>query len=521
MIDWVLKPALLLALAGAVHLLARRAATRHFAWALAFAGLAALPFAPSFSLVETVVPVTAPAIVQTVDQSLAPPAAPAPAIALPRGATNDPSKRIRNLVFLLWCAGVVAALARLVPGFWKVRRLTSEGTPAGRHRRAMILEHPEVATPFTWGVLRPVIILPVAGAEWSSERRQNVLAHEYAHIDRADWLTQSLAQAVCAIYWFHPLVWMAALWMRRASEQACDDAVVRDGSSPEGYAEHLLDLAKSDDRELAPPPPVAVAMWNRSQLEERIMRILEQHDRRGLGKIAAAGMTLLAIAAIAPIASVRVQAQTKSTVVLRGVVSDPSGARVPEAKVIAKVLSKDPKISSSVVALTGGDGAFRMEVPVSPLMMVVEKPGFAAVSRSMTVDGSQAEVIRDFSLSVGQISETVSVPGERTGPKPTVQAKPVRIRVGGNIAAARLIHKTNPEYPKDLQAQNVEGTVELEAVVSKEGNVLNLHPRSKLVHEGLIQAAIDAVKTWQYSPTLLNGEPVEVVTTVSVRFYLQ
>ena len=106
-------------------------------------------------------------------------------------------------------------------------------------------------------------------------------------------------------------------------------------------------------------------------------------------------------------------------------------------------------------------------------------------------------------------------------PKPSAQpVKPQRIRVGGNVQAANLVKKINPEYPRDLQNQGIEGTVELEAVISREGNILNLHPRTKNVNEGLIQSAMSAVNTWQYKPTLLNGEPVEVVTTVTVRFYL-
>ena len=89
------------------------------------------------------------------------------------------------------------------------------------------------------------------------------------------------------------------------------------------------------------------------------------------------------------------------------------------------------------------------------------------------------------------------------------------------MQAANLLNKTNPEYPKELQEKGIEGTVELEAIISKEGNILSLHPRSKTVDQGLIDAASKAVQTWQYRPTLLNGNPVEVVTTVTVRFYLK
>jgi protein TonB len=88
--------------------------------------------------------------------------------------------------------------------------------------------------------------------------------------------------------------------------------------------------------------------------------------------------------------------------------------------------------------------------------------------------------------------------------------------VGGNVIAANLVSQVKPSYPPLAKQARIQGVVVLEAEISKEGTIDNL----KVItgHPLLIQAAIDAVKQWRYKPTLLNGEPVPVVTTITVNF---
>jgi len=95
---------------------------------------------------------------------------------------------------------------------------------------------------------------------------------------------------------------------------------------------------------------------------------------------------------------------------------------------------------------------------------------------------------------------------------------PSRIRVGGNVAVARLLDRPLPVYPPEAQSRHIEGTVVLHAVLDFDGTVLGLQFVSGPPE--LMQSAIDAVKQWRYQPTLLNGEPVQVDTTISVVFKL-
>ena len=97
-------------------------------------------------------------------------------------------------------------------------------------------------------------------------------------------------------------------------------------------------------------------------------------------------------------------------------------------------------------------------------------------------------------------------------------AAPQRIRVSSGVSTGNLIRKVTPTYPSIARTAHISGSVVLEAEISKEGDVVNLH-----VIGGpplLRQAAIDAVKQWKYRPYLLNGEPVVVDTQVTVIFSL-
>jgi protein TonB len=97
-------------------------------------------------------------------------------------------------------------------------------------------------------------------------------------------------------------------------------------------------------------------------------------------------------------------------------------------------------------------------------------------------------------------------------------ATPARIRVGGNVQRAMQLSAPPPIYPQLAKAQRVQGVVKLQAVISKDGTIEQLSVLSG--HPLLIGAAMDAVKKWRYKPTLLNGEPVEIITQIDVNFTL-
>lgn len=97
-------------------------------------------------------------------------------------------------------------------------------------------------------------------------------------------------------------------------------------------------------------------------------------------------------------------------------------------------------------------------------------------------------------------------------------AKPTQIRVGGQVEAAKAISRPMPDYPSLARLARVQGTVRLEAVIAADGRIQNLKVLAG--HPLLVGAALEAVARWRYQPTLLNGEPVEVVTEIDVNFSL-
>lgn len=106
-------------------------------------------------------------------------------------------------------------------------------------------------------------------------------------------------------------------------------------------------------------------------------------------------------------------------------------------------------------------------------------------------------------------------PVKKEEPKP---ATPQRIRVGGNVQAANLVRKVTPTYPPLAKQARVQGTVRFQAIIGKDGTIQNLQLVSG--HPLLVPSATEAVKQWLYKPTLLNGEPVEVITQIDVNFTL-
>jgi hypothetical protein len=150
--------------------------------------------------------------------------------------------------------------------------------------------------PMTWGIRRPVLMLPREALTWSDPRLQAALRHEAGHISRQDYLVRGIAQTACALYWPNPLVWFAARSLRVAQEQATDDLVLRAGTPPEDYAAQLFDAART----VAARgffAPHAVAMASPSTLEDRVLAIVDdRRDRRPLSRGAAiVGSVMIAL----------------------------------------------------------------------------------------------------------------------------------------------------------------------------------------------------------------------------------
>lgn len=210
-------------------------------------------------------------------------------------ASPFPFEKWSTLLAVAWLFGSLAVLGWLTLGHLRLRSLTrrswlldgnewiqmlrEERHQSGVEDNVHLLCNPDVSTPLTWGSFNPVIMLPEDALEWSAEHRRIVLRHELAHVARKDALAQLAAGVACAIYWFHPLVWIAERKLRAECERACDDRVVASGTSGPIYATHLLEVARSA-RSFGGPGFLSVAMARPSQLEGRLLAVLNESRPR-------------------------------------------------------------------------------------------------------------------------------------------------------------------------------------------------------------------------------------------------
>ena len=318
----LVKITLLVIVAYLVAIGLRRASAgaRHLVWLATLIGLLLLPFALQWRAIR--LPVLPPPAGQhytapsaTVSSAEAPTPAPVqPALAEPAaigqttigqttvGQTTlghamqafASATRYSVVLGALWALGVLALIARLVHGLLAVRHIarTAIEIDGGAWRSALHevadrldMEEPPrlvvsnaVRVPFACGFRHPTIVLPADAMSWTDERRRIVLLHELAHIQRRDMFGHLLSRLACVMYWFHPLVWMAAGHLRAESERACDDLAIRCGAKASDYAQHLLDIVTSIRGPVA--PAVACTMARKRDFEGRMLAILDPERRR-------------------------------------------------------------------------------------------------------------------------------------------------------------------------------------------------------------------------------------------------
>jgi hypothetical protein len=189
---------------------------------------------------------------------------------------------------------------------WEIR-LHDAATRLGTTKRVRLVMSDETRTPFTSGVIDPVIVLPRAAEQWDEALRRSVLLHEFAHVLRFDALTQLIVGVSRSLVWFNPLMWVAAQRMRAERERACDDRVLNAGVLPSTYAGHLLSVAATLSTE--PDATPSLAMARTSQVELRLRAILLSRTPRTVPSgISYATMSLCAALVVAPIVSMKVGA---------------------------------------------------------------------------------------------------------------------------------------------------------------------------------------------------------------------
>jgi beta-lactamase regulating signal transducer with metallopeptidase domain len=325
-----------------------RAAVRHVLLASAFAALLALPL----------VAVSVPAL--AIDIPIARPTAATP-WQWPSGtdapvavATSEQPPTNQNpladtsawpaaaITRMVWLGGVMLCLAPLVVMMWRLRSIRRTGLPFApmlslaiereTARRVEFLQHEDVAAPMTFGLFRPVVVVPSDALDWSPADLRRALVHELEHVRRSDWAVHVLGRLVCAVYWFHPLVWVAGRQLSLEAERAADDAVVASSESTD-YAEQLVVLAQRLSAGATQP---LLGMANRSDLSARVTALLDSTQRRGrAGSLVAAGAIGLAAVVVVGVAPLTAVARVEAAVVAE--------SQPPAEQATAKKVTRAPR----------------------------------------------------------------------------------------------------------------------------------------------------------------------------------
>jgi len=397
------------------------------------------------------------------------------------GSPAVPFAAIAAAVGALLLGGIGARLAWLSAGVLRLRRLRENAVEAADGfadlqlavgTSADIRWSDVVRHPVTFGVLRPVVLLPIALREAPESARRAVVAHELHHVKRRDWLIVVGEEIVRSIFWFHPVMWWLVSRVQLARETVVDELSILTTNARRAYLDALLAFA--DDTGLVLSTPAFSA---RRHLFHRVM-LLSKEGNMSSSRVALASCVLVAALGAGSWGVVR--AFPLSTTVV-------SVARNSAAH--DQNLPPDQGATPQTRPTPG-------QLPPPPPPPRDTKP--LPPPPSPPPPPSSQDVPESFRNALDRLHP---------------------VRIGGNIKQPMKIRDVRPIYPEDALAAKVMGVVILEAIIDRDGTIADARILRSIPM--LDDAALSALRQWKFTTTLLNDEPTAVIMTVTVNFTLQ
>jgi beta-lactamase regulating signal transducer with metallopeptidase domain len=296
----------------------------------------------------------------------------------------------------------------LVDGHWLSALARAQRRMGIKHGTALLTSN-DVASPVSWGLMRPVILLNRRAVE-ALDEAEAIIAHELAHVARLDWAKLLLARVATALFWFNPFVWMLAREAHQLREEAADDAVLGADVADADYAELLVGVARHECRSLfLGAHGVAPA---RSSLARRIARILDGKAARapvtwGFGAIVLVAAAIL----VAPIAALTLtpsRGEREAAIVPPGTAN--SGVAVSAHPAAVAISAHVPKAAGDRVAL--------------PAHRPARLPQRANASDALPADPSAAPPAGSIVSRSPNGAGTILYPPDASGQRATVSYSP-------------------------------------------------------------------------------------------------
>lgn len=285
------------------------ASLRHLIWRTGFLALAILPVllvAPKQSLPWLNRGAFAPVEVAEQIDTPKPTADCCTISAEDRPAPANPADPMtpESVIFGVWISGVVLFSLRLIVGLFTLITLRRRASSLFGVVKRANTSAPRSAVAF--GVLSPTVLLPRESTEWGSSRRRFVLRHEFAHVRRKDFASNLLAETVCALYWFNPLVWLGARAMRAEAESAADNEVLASGIRASEYASELLRMSADLALSARHTRLVGASPMIQPKIETRLAHLLApDRTRRGVTTLSSLLLTAGAVFCVVAVAGFR------------------------------------------------------------------------------------------------------------------------------------------------------------------------------------------------------------------------
>jgi TonB family protein len=451
------------------------------------------------------------------------------------------------ILLAVWAAGALLFLLPVIVGLWHMRNLCRVGQPwrhgqlivrklaadVGVRRPVEVLLHGAVSGPGSCGTLQPVIVLPMDAPTWHEDDLSRAIIHELEHVQRGDWVSQCLARAVCACYWFHPLVWIAWRQLVLEAERACDDAVLRHAEAT-AYADQLVMLA---ERMSHPPNWPLLTLANRTELAARVVAVLDSRQQRGPASIVCLALacvaSVLLVATISPFRIVTAAQTQEQTQTFSGSLTDPLGRTLPDARLtLWNTYTQQPIETRSDRA-----GHFKFSgIPAGSYRLQVDE--FGSQGQISLAHGQHLS--RNIALVMGGMEDTLTVhsndaptalpplpaplplPSQTSEPYPNQAdlSRCAQVSMFCRVMPPVQIARIQPIYPAKQREGGIAGTVVVEGRVGTDGLIKDLHAISP-ADPDFASSTVDALRRWQFTPIRLDGVQVDTNIRVTAHFVVQ